>query len=70
MVYGRSIPAIVQLYSFPIKVLTGSLDTAYKTLLNYFDVWRKFGMTPEFFRVDVWSVMKSKEGYPLRPGKC
>ncbi|CAK8693848.1 unnamed protein product [Clavelina lepadiformis] len=50
-----------------LQTLYGDADSAYKTLLNYYSVWRKYGATPEFYSIPHAAPYTNREGYPLRP---
>nr|XP_039265572.1 ER degradation-enhancing alpha-mannosidase-like protein 2 [Styela clava] len=50
-----------------LQTMVGDIENAYKTLLNYFEVWNQFGMTPEFYSITQKAPYKLREGYPLRP---
>ena len=46
----------------------GDIESAYKSLLNYFEVFYKFGGLPEFYDIVKEKPVANREGYPLRPG--
>ena len=37
------------------------------SLHNYFQVWKQFGFTPEFYNIPHSEATDGREGYPLRP---
>ncbi|XP_064482449.1 ER degradation-enhancing alpha-mannosidase-like protein 2 isoform X2 [Ornithodoros turicata] len=47
--------------------LVGDLEAARKSLYNYYQVWRQYGFTPEFYDVGHFRASAKREGYPLRP---
>uniref|UniRef100_H2YQP2 alpha-1,2-Mannosidase n=1 Tax=Ciona savignyi TaxID=51511 RepID=H2YQP2_CIOSA len=52
-----------------LQSLYGDTENAYKTILNYYQVWYKYGASPEFYSIPQAEPFKSREGYPLRPGE-
>lgn len=50
-----------------LQALHGDIGEASRTLARYHSVWKKFGFTPEFFRLGAGLPMKERESYPLRP---
>jgi len=52
-----------------LQTLYGDVESAYKTILNYYSVWKRYGGTPEFFSVSHSAPVQNREGYPLRPGR-
>ena len=49
--------------------MVGDLDSAVRTFMNYYSVWRQFGGLPEFYNIPQGYTVDKREGYPLRPGK-
>jgi len=49
--------------------LLGNVGEASRTFYNYYQVWKQFGATPEFYQLAYNKVFPKREGYPLRPGK-
>lgn len=47
--------------------MVGDVDGAMKSLLNYHQVWKQYGFTPEFYNIPKNEAHPSREGYPLRP---
>jgi len=47
--------------------LIGETESASSIMASYFNIWKKFGFTPEFFEVTKGRPMSKREGYPLRP---
>ncbi|OQV19330.1 ER degradation-enhancing alpha-mannosidase-like protein 2 [Hypsibius exemplaris] len=45
----------------------GHADPAYRSIMHYMNIWRHYGFTPEFFEVMKSTIVKGREGYPLRP---
>lgn len=54
--------------NFFSKVLTGDIGEASRTFYNYYQVWKQYGATPEFYHLVNNKVFPKREGYPLRPG--
>nr|XP_002127890.1 ER degradation-enhancing alpha-mannosidase-like protein 2 [Ciona intestinalis] len=50
-----------------LQTLYGDTENAYKTILSYYDVWDKYGGTPEFYSITQSEPFNGREGYPLRP---
>nr|CAB3240843.1 ER degradation-enhancing alpha-mannosidase-like protein 2 [Phallusia mammillata] len=50
-----------------LQTLYGDVEKGYKTLLNYYSVWYRYGGTPEFFSIPHNAPIQKREGYPLRP---
>lgn len=64
-----SLPIFQSLEAFwpGLLSLTGDIDGAMKTLLNYHQIWRQFGFLPEFYNIPKAEAQPNREGYPLRP---
>jgi len=50
-----------------LQSMTGEHNEATTTLDAYFEVWRRFGFTPEGFNFVTKEVQEGQTGYPLRP---
>ena len=48
--------------------MIGDIETAQRTLHNYFSIWKKFGFLPEFYNVFQNEIFPQRQIYPLRPG--
>ncbi|KAL4655305.1 ER degradation-enhancing alpha-mannosidase-like protein 2 [Arapaima gigas] len=64
-----SMPVFQSLEAFwpGLQSLLGNLDSAMRTFLNYYTVWRQFGGLPEFYSIPQGYTVDKREGYPLRP---
>ncbi|KAK6471801.1 ER degradation-enhancing alpha-mannosidase-like protein 2 [Huso huso] len=64
-----SMPVFQSLEAFwpGLQSLIGDLDSAMKTFLNYYTVWKQFGGLPEFYSIPQGYTVDKREGYPLRP---
>ncbi|MBN3274662.1 EDEM2 protein, partial [Polyodon spathula] len=64
-----SMPVFQSLEAFwpGLQSLIGDLDSAMKTFLNYYTVWKQFGGLPEFYSIPQGYSVEKREGYPLRP---
>jgi len=50
-----------------VQVLAGNVGEAAKTFYHYYQVWKQYGGTPEFYNLPEGKVYSTREGYPLRP---
>lgn len=50
-----------------VEVLIGKIGEASKTFHNYYQVWKQYGGTPEFYQLGENKPFNKREGYPLRP---
>ena len=50
-----------------LQSMIGHFSEGAKTLDAYFEVWRRFGFTPEGFNFVSKEVQEGQAGYPLRP---
>ncbi|XP_028935944.1 ER degradation-enhancing alpha-mannosidase-like protein 2 [Ornithorhynchus anatinus] len=50
-----------------LQSLIGDIDSAMRSLLNYYTVWKQFGGLPEFYNIPQGYTVEKREGYPLRP---
>jgi len=50
-----------------LQTLYGDIEPAYRTILNYYEVWNKYGALPEFYNIQKAEPVERREGYPLRP---
>ncbi|KAF0293831.1 ER degradation-enhancing alpha-mannosidase-like protein 2 [Amphibalanus amphitrite] len=64
-----TIPVFQSLEAFwpGLLSLVGDDSAAMGTLHNYFQVWKQFGFTPEFYNIPHGEPSDGREGYPLRP---
>ncbi|XP_076053382.1 ER degradation-enhancing alpha-mannosidase-like protein 2 isoform X2 [Oratosquilla oratoria] len=64
-----SMPVFQSLEAYWPGVLTlvGDTEAALKTLHNYYQVWKQFGFTPEFYNIPKGEAANNRQGYPLRP---
>lgn len=64
-----SMPVFQSLEAFwpGLQSLIGDVDSAVRTFLNYYSVWRQFGGLPEFYNIPQGYTVDKREGYPLRP---
>ncbi|XP_075216530.1 ER degradation-enhancing alpha-mannosidase-like protein 2 [Lycorma delicatula] len=47
--------------------LIGDVDTGMKSIHNYYQVWKQYGFTPEFYNIPQAEVGLNRQSYPLRP---
>ncbi|XP_065676424.1 ER degradation-enhancing alpha-mannosidase-like protein 2 isoform X3 [Hydra vulgaris] len=50
-----------------VQVLAGNIGEASRTFYNYYQIWRQYGATPEFYELSTSKAYAKREGYPLRP---
>jgi len=50
-----------------VQAMFGDIESAHRSLLNYFQVFYKFGALPEFYDISREKPVSNREGYPLRP---
>uniref|UniRef100_A0A7E4VUE7 alpha-1,2-Mannosidase n=1 Tax=Panagrellus redivivus TaxID=6233 RepID=A0A7E4VUE7_PANRE len=50
-----------------VLALLGKVDDAARIMLNYLQINRQFGVTPEFYNLQNHETQKDRAGYPLRP---
>ncbi|XP_078508367.1 ER degradation-enhancing alpha-mannosidase-like protein 2 [Lissotriton helveticus] len=64
-----SMPVFQSLEAFwpGLQSLIGDMDSAMKTFLNYYTVWKQYGGLPEFYSITQGFTVDKREGYPLRP---
>ncbi|XP_046896659.1 ER degradation-enhancing alpha-mannosidase-like protein 2 isoform X1 [Hypomesus transpacificus] len=64
-----SMPVFQSLEAFwpGLQSMVGDLDSAVRTFMNYYSVWRQFGGLPEFYNIPQGYTVDKREGYPLRP---
>lgn len=47
--------------------LIGDVNTGMKSIHNYYQVWKQYGFTPEFYNIPQAEVGLNRQSYPLRP---
>ncbi|XP_022188395.2 uncharacterized protein LOC111047036 [Nilaparvata lugens] len=47
--------------------LVGDIDAGMKSMHNYYQVWKQYGFTPEFYNIPQAEVGLNRQSYPLRP---
>ncbi|XP_061487656.1 ER degradation-enhancing alpha-mannosidase-like protein 2 isoform X2 [Rhineura floridana] len=64
-----SVPVFQSLEAYwpGLQSLIGDIDSAMRTFLNYYTVWKQFGGLPEFYNIPQGYTVEKREGYPLRP---
>lgn len=64
-----SMPVFQSLEAFwpGLQSLIGDMDSAMKTIHNYYTVWKQYGGLPEFYSITQGFTVDKREGYPLRP---
>ncbi|XP_037086994.1 ER degradation-enhancing alpha-mannosidase-like protein 2 [Pollicipes pollicipes] len=64
-----TIPVFQSLEAFwpGLLSLVGDDAAAMGSLHNYFQVWKQYGFTPEFYNIPHGEATDGREGYPLRP---
>ncbi|XP_055333438.1 ER degradation-enhancing alpha-mannosidase-like protein 2 [Paramacrobiotus metropolitanus] len=50
-----------------VMATTGDASPAYRSIMHYFNIWRHYGATPEFYEIMKGHPFHGREGYPLRP---
>lgn len=50
------------------QTLVGDIDSAMRIILNYHQVLKQYGFTPEFYNIPNLEAVQKRGGYPLRPG--
>ncbi|RZF39799.1 hypothetical protein LSTR_LSTR000447 [Laodelphax striatellus] len=47
--------------------LIGDINAGMKSMHNYYQVWKQYGFTPEFYNIPQAEVGLNRQSYPLRP---
>lgn len=48
-------------------LFSGDVSTGMKSIHNYYQVWKQYGFTPEFYNIPQAEVGLNRQSYPLRP---